>query len=126
MWWWRRLGSWGSCCGRCGRAREVQPSLLLRETDFAHQFGVTRIGARGISASHWKATRAAELEILGFEDHTHPAAAQLADNAVVRDGLADHVGQWRGDYEGKSLKGAELAVAQKRRMAGLDSSTFRE
>ena len=37
---------------------------------------------------------AAELEILGFEDHTHPAAAQLADDAVVRDGLADHVGQW--------------------------------
>ena len=34
--------------------------------------------------------KAAELDVLGFVDHTHPAAAELLDNAVVRDGLADH------------------------------------
>ena len=33
---------------------------------------------------------AAERRILGLEDHTHPAAAQLLQNAVVRNRLADH------------------------------------
>ena len=33
--------------------------------------------------------KATELDILGLVDHTHPAAAQLLDDAVVRDGLAD-------------------------------------
>jgi hypothetical protein len=31
----------------------------------------------------------AELYVLGLVDHTHPAAAELLDDAVVRDGLAD-------------------------------------
>src|ERR1017187_9387324 len=30
--------------------------------------------------------------VLGFIDHTHATAAKLFDNAVVRDGLADHLG----------------------------------
>ena len=34
---------------------------------------------------------AAELDVLSLVDHTHPAAAELLDDAVVRDGLADHV-----------------------------------
>ncbi len=33
---------------------------------------------------------AAEFHVLGFVDDAHPAAAQLLDDAVVRDGLADH------------------------------------
>ena len=33
---------------------------------------------------------AAEFGVLGLVDHTHPAAAELLDDAVVRDGLADH------------------------------------
>ena len=33
---------------------------------------------------------AAKLGVLGLVDHTHPAAAELLDDAVVRDGLADH------------------------------------
>ena len=28
--------------------------------------------------------------VLGLVDHTHAAAAELLDDAVVRDGLADH------------------------------------
>jgi hypothetical protein len=35
---------------------------------------------------------ATELHILSLVDNTHPAAAQLLQNAVVRDGLADHPG----------------------------------
>ena len=39
--------------------------------------------------------KAAELHVLGLVDHTHPAAAELLDDAVVRDGLADErVGGW--------------------------------
>jgi hypothetical protein len=33
---------------------------------------------------------AAESQVLGFVDNAHPAAAQLAGDFVVRDGLADH------------------------------------
>src|SRR6516162_6794790 len=34
--------------------------------------------------------KAMQLHILGFVDHTHPTAAQLLDDAVVGNGLADH------------------------------------
>src|ERR1700686_4448509 len=34
---------------------------------------------------------AVQIEVFGFVDHTHPAAAQLLDDAIVRDGLADHL-----------------------------------
>jgi hypothetical protein len=33
---------------------------------------------------------ASEIGVLGFVDNAHPAAAQLLDEAVVRDGLTDH------------------------------------
>ena len=31
-----------------------------------------------------------QLEVFGFIDHTHPAAAELRQNAVVRNYLAEH------------------------------------
>ena len=34
--------------------------------------------------------RAAEFRIFGFVDNTHPAAAQLLDDAVMGNSLADH------------------------------------
>ena len=36
---------------------------------------------------------AAKVGVLGLVDHTHPAAAELLDDAVMRDGLADHEDQ---------------------------------
>ncbi len=39
--------------------------------------------------------KATEFDVLGLVDHTHPATAQLLDDAVVRDGLTDH---WRKSY----------------------------
>src|SRR5580692_2470018 len=39
--------------------------------------------------------KAVQLYVLGFVDHTHPATAELLDDAIVRDGLADH---WRESY----------------------------
>jgi len=32
-----------------------------------------------------------ELDVLGLVDHSHPSTAELLDDAVVRDGLANHV-----------------------------------
>ena len=34
----------------------------------------------------------AQLGVLSLVNHTHPAAAQFLDDAVVRDGMADHLG----------------------------------
>jgi hypothetical protein len=33
---------------------------------------------------------AVQLEVFGFVHHTHPAATELRENAIVRDGFADH------------------------------------
>ena len=33
---------------------------------------------------------AAQVGVFGLVDHTHPDTAQLLDNPIVRDGLADH------------------------------------
>ena len=38
-----------------------------------------------------KGDEAAEVYVLSFINHTHAAAAEFLDDAVVRDGLADHV-----------------------------------
>ena len=33
---------------------------------------------------------AMQLEVLRFVHHTHPAATELRDDAIVRNGFADH------------------------------------
>src|SRR5271163_1102365 len=45
--------------------------------------------------------KAAELYVLGFVHHAHTAAAQLLNNAVVRDGLADQ--EWRRRWRGTAI-----------------------
>ena len=45
-----------------------------------------------------KGNEAAEVHVLSLINHTHPAAAEFLDDAVVRDGLADH---WRESYVSK-------------------------
>ena len=57
--------------------------------------------------------KAAEPHILGLVDDTHPATAQLLNDAVVRDGLADHAQACYGGSVGKSMKARELAESQK-------------
>src|SRR5216683_591699 len=56
---------------------------------------------------------AMQPRVLSLVNHTHPATTHLLNDAVVRDGLADH---WRESYvceTGKSMKAVELAVSQK-------------
>ena len=50
--------------------------------------------------------------VLGLIDHTHAAAAELLDDAVVRDNLADHAQECYGGSVGKSMKAVELMASQ--------------
>ena len=57
--------------------------------------------------------KSVEGYVLGLVDDAHPAAAELLDDAIVRDGLVDH---WRESYvceTGKSMKAMELAGPHK-------------
>jgi len=49
-----------------------------------------------------KCDEATQLHVLGFVNDTHPAAAQLLDDLVMRDGLPNKLGgrgHWRKWYE---------------------------
>ena len=54
---------------------------------------------------------AAERGVFGLVDHAHAAAAQFFDDAVVRDGLADHeLGPCYVGYLVKSMKADPVAL----------------
>ena len=61
---------------------------------------------------------AVELGVLGLVDHSHAAATEFFEDAVVRDGLANHGwsatvwGDVRGDVEVESTKVARLCLGQ--------------
>jgi len=66
-----------------------------------------------------KGDEATEFNILSFVDHSHAATAQLVNDAVMRDGLADH--EWRKD------SGRNLRVEQSRSQRGqLTDQRFRK
>ena len=44
----------------------------------------------GIVREKLEGDETAEESVFGFVDHTHPAAAEQFQNAIVGDGLADH------------------------------------
>jgi hypothetical protein len=53
-----------------------------------------------------------ELDVLSLVDHTHSDASDFLDDAVVRDGLADHSRRCYVRETGKSTKAVELAASQ--------------
>jgi len=61
----------------------MQPPLRALET--GQRLGVSRNFRR----QELQGDKSMQPRVLGLVDHTHPAAAQLLDDAVVRDGLAD-------------------------------------
>src|SRR5580704_3782561 len=59
---------------------------------------------RDIFGKELEGDKAAKLGVFSFVDNTHPPAAELLYDAVVRDGLPNH---WRESYvgeRGKSMK----------------------
>jgi hypothetical protein len=58
--------------------------------------------------------KAVELDVLSFVHHTHAAAAEFLDDAVVRDSLADHgATPCYAGREGKSMRANEFAAFKK-------------
>jgi hypothetical protein len=55
----------------------------------AGDFGLFQSSIAIFSGRNFKAT-ATEFDVLGLIDHTHASAAKLLDDAVVRNGLANH------------------------------------
>jgi hypothetical protein len=55
---------------------------------------------------------ATELQVLGFVNYTHAPATKLLDDAIVRDGLADHAQECYGGSVDKSMKSVDLAASQ--------------
>ena len=66
------------------------------------------------SGRNLRATKRWRRSVLGLVDDTHPAAAELLDDAVVRDGLADHSIGSRACWE-RMLVGSRGQVNQKLR-----------
>jgi hypothetical protein len=51
---------------------------------------------RDIFRQEFQGDETTQLGVLGLVDHAHPATAELLDDAVVRDGLADHSAEMLG------------------------------
>jgi hypothetical protein len=62
----------------------------------------------------------AQIEVFRFINHAHATTAEFFDNAVMRDGLADH---WRECYVQEKIKSmkAEEGMARLKRMVGVKS-----
>jgi hypothetical protein len=57
--------------------------LTLKAAECLRVFGY-------VVRQEFEGDKPAQLHILSFVDHSHPATAELLDDAVMRDGLADH------------------------------------
>ena len=78
-----------------------------RRTRFAAEaFERLRV-VRHVIGQELQGNKAAEFGVFGLIDHTHAAPAEFLDDAVVRDGLADHAGSAAEDCQpGSSGLGA--------------------
>src|ERR1035437_7767042 len=106
------------------------PILFSDIKDHANIGVIQRGGSLGLALKSGKYLRVAsnilrqELEgdeamqpsVLSLVHHTHPAAAQLLDDAVVRDGLAEHQGQ--------ILRGSNIQVNESRGLYALRGKCY--
>ena len=65
--------------------------------------------------------KAIEPGVLSLVDDPHAAAAQLLDDAVVRDGLAD---QWRGFHPRDAMLGMLMGASQESRTVSFDGANL--
>src|SRR6266851_6770636 len=64
---------------------------------------------REILREKLQSDKATEFRVLGLVNYTHPATAELLDDAVVRDGLTDHLRECYGVRSGMSTYGSMQA-----------------
>ena len=65
----------------------MAPTSLMREPDFALEgLWISRYFVR----KELQRNKSVKTGVFSFVDHTHPTPADLFNNAVVRDDLADH------------------------------------
>jgi hypothetical protein len=69
--------------------------------------------AGDIVGQEFQGNETVKPSVFGFVNHPHATTAQFLDDAVVRDGLADHCRESYFGEMGKSTKAEELAVTQK-------------
>jgi hypothetical protein len=53
-----------------------------------------------------------QSHVFGFVDHVHPAATELLNDTVMRDGLADHAQGCYGGSAPKSMKAEEFVAGR--------------
>jgi hypothetical protein len=76
---------------------KVRPSASSRVVKRGRSLGLPLKAAEGlcvvgdIGRQEFERNETVQLYVFGFVHDTHPAAAQLLDDAVVGDGLADHL-----------------------------------
>ena len=71
-------------------AAECKPSTITPSNDSISRHSTLGSSCRGWALYELECDEAVQSSVLRFVHHTHPAAAQLFDDAVMRDGLADH------------------------------------
>jgi hypothetical protein len=75
-----------------------------------------RVGG-DVRGKEFESDEAAKLDVFGLVNNAHAAAAQLVDDAVVGDGLADHGGnspeEWYGAGKRKSKRRPETEYAMR-------------
>ncbi len=70
-----------------------------------------------IVRKEFQSDEAPKIKVFGFVDHAHPAAAELLDDAVVRDGLANHCAEILGSRSGQVNGGREFGCTPKSKLA---------
>ena len=68
--------------------------------------------AGDVVGQEFKGDKAAQRGVLCQVNHTHPTTAELLNNAVMRDGLADHSQGCYGGRAGKSMKAVRFGASQ--------------
>ena len=69
--------------------------------------------------------KAVQLQVLGLVNHAHPAAAELLDDAVVRDGLADHGWHVRSGCNVRDVAEAKSTRTTHQKLGGREASPIR-
>src|ERR1700694_2537632 len=87
---------------------------------FALETGQCLLVVRQFFRQKLQSNKTMQCRVLGLVNHTHPAAAEPLNDAVMRNGLADHLRECYGVRRCKSMS-SEVATAASRALPWLAS-----